>query len=371
MESRNCAEVNRAVTDRAPMAPLLGVRDVTKHFDGVSALDRVSIEAGHGEFIALLGPSGCGKTTLLRCIAGFVRPDAGQIEIDGTDITALPPYKRPLNTVFQSYALFPHMSVAENVGYGPARRGMARTDISNAVHNALGLVGLVGLEARRPRELSGGQQQRVALARAIVNQPRLLLLDEPLGALDLKLRKQMQLELKRLQHKLGITFVFVTHDQEEAMTMADRIVVMNSGRVEQVGTAQEIYMRPSSRFVAEFIGEANLLELMPVGSHLLRARIGGPELPCSGTTASRQCTGVLRAEDLLLYGAAEKDAVSATVTEVIDIGGQLLVYVDAGGKLLLMRRLGGERSQFEVGRPVFVGWSSEKVHILDEGPASS
>jgi spermidine/putrescine transport system ATP-binding protein len=352
------------------MAPLLGVRDVTKQFTGASALDRVSIEVGHGEFIALLGPSGCGKTTLLRCIAGFVTPDAGRIEIDGADITALPPHKRPLNTVFQSYALFPHMNVADNVGYGPARRGMARTEIAKAVRNALELVGLDGLEARRPRELSGGQQQRVALARAIVNQPRLLLLDEPLAALDLKLRKQMQLELKRLQHKLGITFVFVTHDQEEAMTMADRIVVMNAGRVEQVGTAQEIYRRPRSRFVAEFIGEANLLELMPVGSHALRARIGGPELPCPDTSAG-QCTGVLRAEDVLLHEAAEQDAVPATVTEVIDIGGQLLVYLDVGGKPLLMRRLGGERSRFEVGRPVFVGWSGEKVHILDEGPASS
>jgi ABC-type Fe3+/spermidine/putrescine transport system ATPase subunit len=219
----------------APVAgappPLLDIRDVAKRYGRVAALAGVSLEIGQGEFVALLGPSGCGKTTLLRCIAGFVAPDSGMIAIDGIDVTALPPHRRPLNTVFQNYALFPHMTVAENVGYGPARRGVPRAEIAREVDAALAMVGLDGFAPRRPNQLSGGQQQRVALARALINRPRLLLLDEPLGALDLKLRKQMQLELKRLQARLGITFVFVTHDQEEAMTMADRIVVMEGGSI--------------------------------------------------------------------------------------------------------------------------------------------
>ena len=351
--------------------PLLAVRAVSKRYGRLAALDHVSLDIGQGEFVALLGPSGCGKTTLLRSIAGFVTPDDGRIEIDGADVTALPPYKRPLNTVFQNYALFPHMTVAENVGYGPARRGMTKADIVRAVSEALALVGLEGFEARRPIELSGGQQQRVALARAIINRPRLLLLDEPLGALDLKLRKQMQLELKRLQARLGITFVFVTHDQEEAMTMADRIVVMNAGRIEQIGPAGEIYTRPRSRFVAEFIGEANLIELIPSAGGRLRARIGGPEIaapePAQGEKAD-QLVGVLRAEDLVLRPDADTDAIAATVADVIDIGGQLLVHLDAGGVPLLMRRLGSERGMLARGRSVCVGWQAGKMHVIDEGP---
>jgi spermidine/putrescine transport system ATP-binding protein len=254
----------------------------------VAALADVSLTVEPGEFVALLGPSGCGKTSLLRCIAGFVDPDEGAIVLDGEDITSRPPNQRPLNTVFQNYALFPHMTVADNVAYGPRRRGVARGEIQGIVQAALALVELTGFESRMPRELSGGQQQRVALARAIVNKPRLLLLDEPLAALDLKLRRQMQLELKHLQAKLGIAFVFVTHDQEEAMTMADQIVVMNRGRIEQSGSAAEIYTRPSTIFVADFIGEANLLPMRSDGGRL-RTCIGG------GTcTASRRLGCIVR-----------------------------------------------------------------------------
>ncbi|HWQ15689.1 MAG TPA: ABC transporter ATP-binding protein [Roseiflexaceae bacterium] len=234
--------------------------DVVKRFGEVTAVDHVTTQIRDGEFFAVLGPSGCGKTTTLRLIAGFEFPTSGEIHLHGRPIGATPPYQRNVNTVFQSYALFPHMSVAENVAFGLQMKRVPKPDIERRVHEALDMVRLAGFEHRRPRQLSGGQQQRVALARALVNRPEVLLLDEPLGALDQKLRKEMQLELKRLQQRVGITFIFVTHDQEEALTMSDRIAVMSAGRVLQVGTPTEIYERPSCRFVANFIGEANFLE---------------------------------------------------------------------------------------------------------------
>ncbi|MBX6752866.1 MAG: ABC transporter ATP-binding protein [Thermorudis peleae] len=235
--------------------------DVTKVFDQhVKAVDHVSLQIYQGEFFSLLGPSGCGKTTTLRMIAGFELPTSGDILIEGRVVGNTPPFKRNVNTVFQNYALFPHMTVEENVAFGLRMKGVPRDEIRQRVREALHLVRLNGFENRYPRQLSGGQQQRVALARALVNRPRVLLLDEPLGALDLKLRKDMQLELKRLQETVGITFLYVTHDQEEALTMSDRIAVMNAGRVLQVGTPLEIYERPANRFVADFIGESNFLE---------------------------------------------------------------------------------------------------------------
>jgi spermidine/putrescine transport system ATP-binding protein len=232
---------------------------VTKQFDDVTAVDDVSLEIEHGSFFALLGPSGCGKTTTLRMIGGFEEPTAGTIYLGEEPVTGKPPYKRDVNTVFQSYALFPHLSLFENVAFGLRRRGVRGQDVRGRVTEILRLVGLSGLEKRKPRQLSGGQQQRVALARALVNRPRVLLLDEPLGALDLKLRKQMQLEMKSIQHDVGITFVHVTHDQEEAMTMADRIAIMNGGRIEQLGTPGELYEHPQTAFVAGFLGISNLL----------------------------------------------------------------------------------------------------------------
>jgi spermidine/putrescine transport system ATP-binding protein len=236
------------------------LREVSKRFGEVEAVHQVSLQIREGEFFSLLGPSGCGKTTTLRMIAGFERPDAGEILIRGQRMNEVPPFHRPVNTVFQHYALFPHMTVFENVAFGLEMKRLPREEIRRRVAEALRLVRLTGLENRYPRQLSGGQQQRVALARALVNRPAVLLLDEPLGALDLKLRKEMQLELKNLQHQVGITFIYVTHDQEEAMTMSDRIAVMNQGRVLQVGTPVEIYERPATRFVADFIGETNFLE---------------------------------------------------------------------------------------------------------------
>ena len=232
---------------------------VTKQFDDVTAVDDVSLEIEHGSFFALLGPSGCGKTTTLRMIGGFEEPTAGTIYLGDEPVTGKPPYKRDVNTVFQSYALFPHLSIFENVAFGLRRRGIRGQDVRGRVTEIMRLVGLSGMERRKPRQLSGGQQQRVALARALVNKPRVLLLDEPLGALDLKLRKQMQLELKAIQHDVGITFVHVTHDQEEAMTMADRIAIMNGGRIEQLGTPGELYEQPQTAFVAGFLGISNLL----------------------------------------------------------------------------------------------------------------
>lgn len=240
---------------------ILSVRSLTQKYGDMIALNSIDMDVRRGEFIALLGPSGCGKTTLLRCIGGFSEPTSGSIVIDGQDVTRLPAHRRPVNTVFQSYALFPHLSIADNIAYGPRRAGVGKKEISSRVQEALELVGLPHVAERYPGQLSGGQQQRIALARAIVNRPRLLLLDEPLGALDLKLRRQMQLELKRMQEKLGMTFLFVTHDQEEALVMADRVAVMNRGSIEQFGRGEQIYYSPVSPFVADFIGEANLVDV--------------------------------------------------------------------------------------------------------------
>ncbi len=245
-------------------APLVAVSNVTKVFPGrrggaaVTALDDVSLDIPANAFVTLLGPSGCGKTTLLRMIAGFEHPDRGDIALDGASILAAPPNKRPVNIVFQSYALFPHMSVADNIGFGLARQGRSRTEIATRVAEMLALVRLEALAVRRPAELSGGQQQRVALARALAPAPRLLLLDEPLSALDLKLRRGMQVELKRLQRETGITFLLVTHDQEEALAMSDVIAAMQDGRIEQIGAPADVWTRPRSRFVADFFG-ANVL----------------------------------------------------------------------------------------------------------------
>jgi spermidine/putrescine transport system ATP-binding protein len=233
---------------------------VTKQFGDVAAVDDLSLDIEEGEFFSLLGPSGCGKTTTLRMIGGFEDPTYGTVYLGGRDVTDLPPYKRDVNTVFQSYALFPHLDVRENVAFGLRRKNVDRGEIGTRVTDIMKLVDLVGFEERKPPQMSGGQQQRVALARALVNHPKVLLLDEPLGALDLKLRKQMQLELKRIQQEVGITFIYVTHDQEEAMTMSNRLAVMRLGRIEQLGAPEDVYENPSTEFVAGFLGASNLLE---------------------------------------------------------------------------------------------------------------
>ncbi len=238
---------------------------VSKRYRDTLAVDRVDLEIAHGEFFSLLGPSGCGKSTTLAIIGGFEEPTEGAVYLGGREVHRVPPYRRDVNTVFQSYALFPHLDVVSNVAFGLRRRKLGKDEIERRVGEALALVGLSGLEKRRPAQLSGGQQQRVALARALVNEPRVLLLDEPLGALDLKLRKQMQLELKRIQREVGVTFLYVTHDQEEALAMSDRLAVMSGGRIEQIGAPEEVYDRPATEFVAEFLGASNLLPGAPTG----------------------------------------------------------------------------------------------------------
>ena len=267
------------------------LRGVSKHFGDVAAVDGVDLDIAAGEFFAMLGPSGSGKTTMLRLIAGFELPTSGTIELDGRDVSREPPFDRDVNTVFQDYALFPHMDVARNVEYGLRVKGVPKAERASRVEQALAGVRLEGLAHRKPQQLSGGQRQRVALARALINRPKVLLLDEPLGALDLKLREEMQVELKAIQQQVGITFVFVTHDQGEALSMSDRVAVFNRGRIEQVGTPHEIYEHPVSEFVAGFVGTANILE---DGDHRVtvrpeRLRFGAPgpgEVGASGSVAS-------------------------------------------------------------------------------------
>ncbi|HRE06975.1 MAG TPA: ABC transporter ATP-binding protein [Opitutaceae bacterium] len=263
------------------MSAMIEVRGVTKRFGDFTAVDRVDLHVAEGEFLTLLGPSGCGKTTLLRMLSGFETPTEGTLVIGGEDVTHLAPYRRNVNQVFQSYALFPHMTVEENIGFGLRMQKVPAEEAARRIAEVIDLVALKGFEQRKPHQLSGGQRQRVALARAIVPRPKVLLLDEPLSALDAKLRQQMQLELKRLQKHLSMTFVFVTHDQEEALTMSDRIAVFNRGRIEQIGSATEIYHKPCTAFVADFIGEANLLDAELVSRNGTTGRIrveGGLEL---------------------------------------------------------------------------------------------
>ena len=295
-------------------------RNVVKAFGqgdtAVRALDDVSVEIRQGEFFTLLGPSGCGKTTLLRLIAGFEMPSGGTILLDGADITNLPPNKRPVNTVFQSYALFPHLTVAQNVAFGLEMLGKSKSEVTARVAQMLALVKLDHLATRKTSQLSGGQQQRVALARALAPQPKVLLLDEPLSALDLKLRKEMQIELKRLQTETGITFVFVTHDQEEALTMSDRIGVMSAGKLQQVGSPKEIYTRPKNRFVASFIGETNFL---PASREAQGYRLDCGIVVQAPQVAATRVTLTIRPEQLRLVPEAEGD-VPVKITNLVYFG---------------------------------------------------
>ncbi len=312
-------------------APLLEVTDVTRTFGEVRALDSVSLQIAENEFFALLGPSGCGKTTLLRSIAGFEHPDSGSVLLGGTDLLALPPHRRPVNLMFQSYALFPHLSVASNVAYGLKREKLPKAEISARVEEVLATVGLTAMAGRRPAQLSGGQRQRVALARAIVKRPRLLLLDEPLSALDRKVRAEMQLELKRLQHEVGITFVVVTHDQDEAMSMADRIAVMADGRVQQVASPFELYRHPANLFVADFIGTSNRIGGRLDGATFLADRFG--PLP-TGDRERATVTGpahlVVRPEEVRLV-APGTGSLDGGVVETQFQGGSSTVVVDVAG----------------------------------------
>ncbi|TPN74926.1 ABC transporter ATP-binding protein [Mesorhizobium sp. CU2] len=328
--------------------PAIEARGVTRLFAGtgqnaIRALDNVSVSISENEFFTLLGPSGCGKTTLLRLIAGFDFPTAGEILLHGQDIAQLPPYKRPVNTVFQSYALFPHMTVAENIGFGLKMLGKPKAFIDARVDAMLRLVHMEALRNRRTSQISGGQQQRVALARALAPQPKVLLLDEPLSALDYKLRKEMQIELKRLQHETGITFIFVTHDQEEALTMSDRIAVMSAGRIRQVGTPGDIYGRPAERFVANFIGETNFLTaaITVTGDCKVRATLqSGATIDATvaeGFQPNGSATIVVRPEHArLISGAGD---LSGTVDNIVYFGTDTNIHVHLdGGEAFTVRQ---------------------------------
>jgi spermidine/putrescine transport system ATP-binding protein len=353
------------------MSAAIELESVAKRFAGQAAVDGVSLSIGEGEFFSLLGPSGCGKTTTLRMIAGFVEPDEGRILLHGDDVTSLPANKRPVNMVFQQYALFPHMTVYENVAFGLSVKRVPRRDHEDRVTQILQVVALEGYERRRPRQLSGGQQQRVALARALVNRPAALLLDEPLGALDVKLRRHMQLELKRIQHELGTTFVYVTHDQEEALAMSDRIAVMNGGRVEQLGTAREIYERPATAFVADFIGSLNALDVTlgeVVGGYGV-SRLGERDrivVPVEGAVKAGAVMRVaVRPEWVRLdTDAGDGSHLTGTVADIVYLGMYTQFHVDTTAGRIVSHRLAEDAPSLDVGSAVSVSWDADRSYSL-------
>ena len=356
--------------------PSVELRSVSKRFGDFTAVDDLSLEIEAGEFFTLLGPSGCGKTTTLRMVAGFEEASDGQVLIDGADVAGLPPYKRPTNTVFQSYALFPHLSVADNVAFGLKRKRVDKSEIDRRVNEELDRVGLRAEANRRPAQLSGGQQQRVALARALVNLPKVLLLDEPLGALDLKLRKGLQVQLKNIQREVGITFVYVTHDQEEALTMSDRIAVMNHGRIEQVGDPEEVYERPATTFVAGFIGVSNL---MP---GVVKSAGGRGEVmldsgvtvatPVNGFEPGDRCHAVVRPEKLRLGDGGRKDPdVEGLVESSLYLGTstQLIVKLPDDVRMIVLVPNADEAERQKLpggGAKVKISWSPEHMHLVRE-----
>jgi spermidine/putrescine transport system ATP-binding protein len=351
------------------------IDDVTKRFQEITAVNRVTLEIAGGEFFSMLGPSGCGKTTTLRMIAGFVEPTSGRILLQGDDVTWVPPAKRNVNMVFQAYGLFPHMTVSENVAFGLKLKRLDRGEIRQRVGEMLATVRLDGLENRRPAKLSGGQQQRVALARALVNRPAALLLDEPLGALDLKLRKEMQLELKEIQSRTRTTFVYVTHDQEEALTMSDRIAVMHNGVVEQQASPQELYERPASAFVAGFIGTSNLLDLRvdERAAGVLAMRLGDSQrilAPDDGQPAETPRQITVRPEKIKLTEdglVGEICRVTGTVVDVVYLGSMTQIIVELpSGERLVVHRLNDDlsASHHQAGNSIDLFWASDHSFVI-------
>jgi len=354
------------------MTPDVRLEDVVKEFGDLRAVDGISLEIPRGSFFALLGPSGCGKTTTLRMIGGFEEVTSGRILLGDRDVVGLPPYKRDVNTVFQSYALFPHMTVADNVAFGLERKRMPKGEVKTRVAEILELVDLAGREGRKPRQLSGGQQQRVALARAIVNNPRVLLLDEPLGALDLKLRKQMQLELKRIQNEVGITFVHVTHDQEEAMTMADTIAVMNNGKIEQLGPPAELYESPATAFVAGFLGVSNLLPGAAEDSGAVRL-VDGTLVRTNSNGLSGQVAAGVRPEKITIGAGGGANELPGTVSETAYIGvaTQVVVRTAAGIVQVFAQNLDAGGRVPAPGTNVVLSWAPESTFVVDWDAAAS
>ena len=356
------------------MSGVVELVNLVKTFGEVAAVDNISLRIEDGEFFSLLGPSGCGKTTTLRLIAGFERPDVGAILIDGVDMASTPPHKRPVNTVFQSYALFPHLTVEENVGFGLKYQNLSKDAARGKIGRALELVHLSGMEKRKPTQLSGGQQQRVALARSLVLNPSVLLLDEPLGALDAKLRKALQIELKSIQEEIGITFIYVTHDQEEALTMSDRLAVMSHGKVEQLGTPENVYETPVSSYIAEFLGVSNLMEVMvkaaapngnavvQLGSHELQAANSypwpGPALVSIRPERIRLVSG---------GGPAPPNTVRAVVDRTVYAGPvlNLLVHIEDLNEIQVTVANEGHLATFKQGQEIDVQLPAEALQVLD------
>ncbi|MCR5425478.1 MAG: polyamine ABC transporter ATP-binding protein [Lachnospiraceae bacterium] len=339
---------------------IIELKDITRIFDdnGFVAVKDFNLEVKRGEFVTFLGPSGCGKTTTLRMIAGFDLPTKGQILLDGKDISQLPPNKRPINTVFQRYALFPHMNIFDNIAFGLKLKNLPKEEIVKKVKRVLEMVDLEGFENRTVSTLSGGQQQRIAIARALVNEPKILLLDEPLGALDLKMRKEMQLELKSMHDRLGITFIYVTHDQEEALTMSDKIVVMNEGKIQQVGTPEDIYNEPKNAFVADFIGESNIFNGMMTGK--LRARFCGGEFTCvDDYEEGTHITAVVRPEDVELT-KPERGMIQGVVDSVIFKGMHYEISVLSGKNEIISQTVHSAK----VGDRVGIRVEPDNIHIM-------
>lgn len=363
VSARRAAQTGVDPLDRAAVE----CRDIVKTYGSLTVLDRVSLSIGKNEFFTLLGPSGCGKTTLLRSIAGFSVPDSGSVAVYGQVLDGLPPYRRPVNTVFQSYAVFPHLTIERNIAFGLEMNGLSKAAIADRVRHMLALVRLEGYGKRMPSQLSGGQQQRVAFARALAPGPRVLLLDEPLSALDQKLRTEMQLELKRLQRDVGITFIFVTHDQHEALTMSDRIAVMNRGQILQIGSPEDIYERPSARFVADFIGDANLFEATVLGSGRYRLASGGEMLADEAVGAvGASVTLVVRPErGNLEYGG--QGALCGKVEQVVYEGGDTTYYValEAGDRFRYCEQnRSGATPRFQAGEMVSAIIPPNAIRVL-------
>ncbi len=340
-------------------ASLIELKNIFKSFDDTTVLDDFNLTVNQNEFITLLGPSGCGKTTTLRIVGGFEKPDSGQVFFEGKDITDVPPNKRHINTVFQKYALFPHMNVEQNIAFGLKISGKSESYIRDKVKYALKLVNLSGYEKRKIDSLSGGQQQRIAMARAIVNEPKVLLLDEPLGALDLKLRQDMQYELIRLKNELGITFIYVTHDQEEALTMSDKVVVMNGGYIQQMGTPEEIYNEPENAFVADFIGDSNILDGLMLEDRVVK--LCDTVFPCidEGFGHNKPVDVVIRPEDLII-GRPGEGKLDGEVTHNVFIGVHYEMEIQAGGFLWLAQNT----TSYPVGTKVSLDVIPENIQIM-------
>jgi spermidine/putrescine transport system ATP-binding protein len=367
--------------------PSVSLRDVTKRFGDFAAVKGMDLDIPRGQFFTMLGPSGCGKTTTLRMVAGFEEPSEGTVLLDGEDVTGQPAFRRPTNTVFQSYALFPHLSVERNVAFGLQRRRISKDEVRRRVAEELERVGLAAEAKRRPRQLSGGQQQRVALARALVNRPAVLLLDEPLGALDLKLRKQLQVELKRIQQDVGITFVYVTHDQEEALTMSDRIAVMNRGVVEQVSDPETVYESPATTFVAGFIGVSNLMPGEVISANGAGAELrldAGPTVrtpQSGGATPGERAHAVVRPEKLVLTPAGDatpdgRPSVDGQVESSLYLGTatQMVVKLGDGTRMTVLVPNADAEARRDLpvaGDGARLSWSDENIHIVREGQSES